>query len=150
MDFKTFRKEIGTEDGRRMTRRDYLLLLLLLAVYSIVAFLNLGTLRSPQSAWTAEPGTTVIVDLGETREVSEVRFYGNIGEGSIALYDDTAFVDGFFTYGETEPLATFEQVNGDMFKWKSQSLFTFYQYFKCMTTAQTLTHFFTTIGIRCY
>lgn len=121
MDFKAFRKEIGVEDGRRMTRRDYLLLLLLLAVYSIVAFVNLGTLKAPQTVWTAEPGATVIVDLGETTDVSEVRFYGNIGEGTIALYDESAFVDGFFRYGETEPVATFDQVNGDMFKWKAQT-----------------------------
>ena len=30
MDFRQFRKEIGTEDGRRMTKRDYILLLVLL------------------------------------------------------------------------------------------------------------------------
>ena len=127
MDFKAFRKEIGVEDGRRMTRRDYLLLLLLLAVYSIVAFVNLGALKAPQTVWTAEPGATVIVDLGETTDVSEVRFYGNIGEGTIALYDESAFVDGFFRYGETEPVATFDQDNGDMFKWKAQAFSAMYQ-----------------------
>ena len=109
MDFKKFRKEIGVEDGRRMTKHDYLVLLLLLAVYSVVAFLNLGSLRSPQTVWTAEEGTTVIVDLGEARDVTEIRFFGSIAEGDLELYDESAFVDGYFTPGETDPLSTFTQ-----------------------------------------
>ena len=83
MDFKKFRKEIGMEDGRRMTKRDYIVLLVLLAVYSLVAFVNLGSLRSPNTVWTAEPGTTVIVDLGDTRDVSEMRFFGRGKPGDL-------------------------------------------------------------------
>ena len=122
MDFKKFRKEIGMEDGRRMTKRDYIVLLVLLAVYSLVAFVNLGSLRSPNTVWTAEPGTTVIVDLGDTRDVSEMRFFGSIAEGNLEIYDESAFINGFFTPGETEPLETFVQENGDMYKWKELSV----------------------------
>ncbi len=122
MDFRQFRKEIGVEDGRRMTKRDYIVLLVLLAVYSLVAFVNLGSLRSPNTVWTAEPGTTVIVDLGDTRDVSEMRFFGSIAEGNLEIYDESAFINGFFTPGETEPLETFVQDNGDMYKWKELSV----------------------------
>ena len=85
MDFKTFRKEIGVEDGRRMTKRDYIVLLILLAVYSIVAFVNLGALRSPNTVWTAEPGKTVIVDLGDTRDVTELTEHLKITEEIIPV-----------------------------------------------------------------
>lgn len=128
MDYKTFRKELGLENGRRMTKRDYLLLLLLLAVYSLFAFLNLGSLSSPQTVWNAEPGTTVIVDLGDETDVTEMRFYGSIAEGDLEIYDESAFVDGFFRPGETEPLAVFSQDNGDMYKWKDLSIATVTQY----------------------
>ena len=128
MDFRQFRKEIGTGDGRRMTKRDYILLLVLLAVYSIAAFLNLGSVSSPQTVWKADPGVTVIVDLGEQTSVSEIRFYGSIAEGELELYDESAFIDGYFTPGETEPLATFEQDNGDMYKWKEISFDTETEY----------------------
>ena len=128
MDFKTFRKEIGVEDGRRMTKRDYIVLLILLAVYSIVAFVNLGALRSPNTVWTAEPGKTVIVDLGDTRDVTELRFYGSIAEGDLEIYDESSFINGYFTPGETDPLATFTQDNGDMYKWKDLPLETSTQY----------------------
>lgn len=122
MDFKRFRKEIGVEDGRRMTKRDYIVLLVLLAVYSVVAFLNLGSVSSPETVWTAEPGTTVIVDLGDTQTVTEMRFFGSIAEGELEIYDESAFINDYFTPGETEPLATFSQENGDMYKWTELSL----------------------------
>ena len=122
MDFRQFRKELGVEDGRRMTKRDYIVLLILLAVYSVVAFVNLGSVSSPETVWTAEPGTTVIVDLGDTRDVSELRFYGSIAVGDLEIYDESAFINEFFTPGETDPLATFTQDDGDMYKWKTLSL----------------------------
>ena len=128
MDFKRFRSEIGVEDGRRMTKRDIVVLFVLCAIYALVAFLNLGSLRSPQTVWTPESDTTVIVDLGETTDVTELRFYGAIGTGEIELYDDAGFVGGYFRPGETEPLATFSQENGDMFKWETVSFETETQY----------------------
>ena len=128
MDFKRFRKEIGAKDSRRMTKRDYIVLLILLAVYSVVAFLNLGSVSSPETVWTAEPGTTVIVDLDGVRHVSELRFFGSIAEGELEIYDETAFINDYFTPGETEPLATFSQENGDMYKWTELPLETETQY----------------------
>ena len=122
MDFRQFRKELDAENGRRMTKRDYIVLLILLAVYSVVAFVNLGSVSSPETVWTGEPGTTVIVDLGDTRDVSELRFYGSIAVGDLEIYDESAFINEFFTPGETDPLATFTQDDGDMYKWKELSL----------------------------
>jgi len=128
MDFKRFRKEIGVEDGRRMTKRDYIVLLILLAVYSVVAFLNLGSVSSPQTVWTAKPGTTVIVDLGDTQNVTELRFYGSIAVGELEIYDESAFIDDYFRPGETEPLATFSQDDGEMYKWQELAFETETQY----------------------
>ena len=119
MNWKQFRKEIGVEDGRRMTKRDYIVLLVLLAVYSLVAFVNLGSVVSPQTVWTAQPDTTVIVDLGDTYDVTELRFFGCIAEGELEICDESAFINGYFRPGETEPLATFSQDYGDMYKWSS-------------------------------
>lgn len=128
MDRKQLFEQIRIEDGRRMTKRDYLLLLLLLAVYSVIAFVNLGSLNTPQTPYKAEVDDRVILDLGAETETDEIRFYGNIGEGTVKLYDESAFIDGYFIPGQTEPLATFEQQYGDMFKWKSQPFATTTRY----------------------
>ena len=92
---------------RRMTRIDVWIMLAIMAVYAIVAFVNLGSLNFPTSAWKPEFGETAIIDLGTETDVSEIRFNGNIAEGTLHVYDDE---DNF-----TE----FEQDFGDMFKWKS-------------------------------
>ena len=128
MDWKKLRKEISVEDGRRITKRNRLLLLALCAVYALVAFVNLGTMRSPQTVWKADAGTTVIVDFGAETEVSELRFYGAIATGEIGLYDDTGFLDGYFRPGESESISLFSQENGDMFKWESQPFETVTRY----------------------
>ena len=128
MESKRFFQQIRIEDGRRMTKRDYAVLLILLAAYSLIAFLNLGSLIAPETPWKAEVDARVIIDLGAETAVDEIRFYGNIGEGTLELYDESAFVDGYFIPGQTEPLATFEQQYGDMFKWKSQSFVTTTRY----------------------
>ena len=128
MNWKRFRNEIGCEDGRRMTRRDMIVLLILCAVYSLVAFVNLGALRSPTTVWKADAGTTVIVDFGAETEVTELRFFGAIAKGDLGLYDDTGFIDDYFRPGESEALETFSQDNGDMFKWTTQSFKTTTRY----------------------
>lgn len=124
MDFKRFRREIRTEDGRRMTKRDYVVLLVLLAAYSLLAFLNLGMLSSPHTVWRADRGATAVIDFGTRTEVSEIWFYGSIGEGTIEIYDETSSPDGRFIRDLSEPVATFRQDDGDMYKWRSVSLYT--------------------------
>ncbi len=119
MDFKQFRRDIRTEDGRRMTKRDYIVLLVLLAVYSLVAFLNLGSVTSPQTIWKAEEGATAVIDFGERTEVTDLLFYGSIAEGYLEIYDETASQDGVFKRETSFPIATFRQDDGDMYKWKS-------------------------------
>ena len=96
--------------GRRLTKTDRIVLIALLLAYSLVAFLNLGTLNFPQRAWRSEGNETAIIDLGGDRHVSSIWFNGNIAEGTVRIYDDA---DNF-----TE----FEQVYGDMFKWKTVSV----------------------------
>lgn len=122
MGFSQFRKEIGTEDGRRMTLRDYCVLFVLLAVYSLVAFLNLGAVNSPHTVWTSTPGNYAIVDLDGVQDVTELRFYGSIAEGVLAIYDDTAIKGGAFRPSEIAPVTHFTQENGDMYKWKELPL----------------------------
>lgn len=111
-----------------MTKLDYILLFALLFLYSIVAFLNLGSTRSPQTLWKADAGQTVIVDLGETRSVSGVAFFGGIGTGDIAIYDESSFVDGYFRPEETEALEVYSQEYGDMFRWEKVSVNAYARY----------------------
>lgn len=93
--------------SRKMTRKDYLMLICILVVYSAIAFINLGTLNFPVSVWKGTTSETVIVDLGSEKTVSRIWFNGNIAEGTLNLYDDA------------DNVTEFKQVFGDMFKWKT-------------------------------
>jgi hypothetical protein len=128
MDFKKLRSEIRKEDGRRLNKLDYILLAILLTIYSLFAFLNLGSLRAPQTLWKADPGATVIVDLGETRDVTAISFFGGIGNGDIAIYDESSFGEEYFEPERTEPLEVFTQEQGDMFRWEKASVYAQAQY----------------------
>ena len=128
MDFNRLRSEIRKEDGRRLNKLDYILLAILLTVYSLFAFLNLGSLRAPQTLWKADPGATVIVDLGETRDVTAISFFGGIGNGDIAIYDESSFGEEYFEPERTEPLEVFTQEQGDMFRWEKASVYAQAQY----------------------
>ena len=99
--------DISRPSGPKINRTDRILLILLLLVYSIVAFVNLGTTVFPETVWKPELYETAIIDLGEERHVAEMWLNGNIAEGTLQIYDD----DDQYT--------EFKQDFGDMFKWKN-------------------------------
>lgn len=107
---RQFVQRMSAPSGRALTRLDRIVLIVLLALYSMMAFLNLGTTVFPSKAWEGEYGETAIIDLGGVTRVSEIWFNGNIAEGTIDIYDDD---DNF---------VEFEQDYGDMFEWHTKSV----------------------------
>lgn len=101
---------ISSPGARTLNRTDRILLLLLLLVYSIVAFLNLGTTSFPVTVWKPDNLETAIVDLGSDRYVSEVWVNGNIAEGTLEFWDDD------------DNSVSYEQKYDDMFKWRAVDL----------------------------
>ena len=105
-----FSKACKQESGRKLNRVDVILLALLMLVYSLVAFLNLGSTNFPETVWKPDRGETLVVDLGSETTVSKARVNGSIATGTISFYaDDDSHVD-------------FEQVYGDMYRWKDVTL----------------------------
>ena len=96
--------------SRKLDRGDRLLMWLLTAVYTVFTLVNLGTLRFPQNEWRGESGTSVLIDLGEEKEVASFRCNGNIAVGEMTITADDGNV------------FEFSQVYGDMFAWKERYL----------------------------
>ncbi|MBR2942414.1 MAG: glycosyltransferase family 39 protein, partial [Clostridia bacterium] len=102
------------EHGLRMTRRDWLLMLALTAVYAVIGFYGLGTNKAPQDGYVSTlPGESVVIDLGERREDFRIYYYGGISDTgfSFAVSDDGVFY-------EAENDAFFDR--GECFKWQAQ------------------------------
>ncbi|MDO4571805.1 MAG: glycosyltransferase family 39 protein, partial [Clostridia bacterium] len=89
-----------------LTRRDTLCMLVLTGLYTVLTLMNLGTLKAPETCWTAtEPGESVTVDFGETVHIAEYWVYGNIQNNG------TLLISGG---GASE---TYEQLYDNMFRW---------------------------------
>lgn len=110
-----------------MERHDTIPLILLLVVYAVVAFTNLGSAKAPQSFYTFEgDNDIVVIDLGESHEISQVMYYSGLypgdydlcisGNGSnwIRLTDENAQPD---EYGQLND-AAMHQSYADLFKWQ--------------------------------
>ncbi len=104
-------RPIVPEDSRlHMRKIDYVIMAAVTLIYSAVAFVNLGAMEAPETAWTSSlAGETVVFDLGE-RKTFNLTYYGGICNSSftVSLSED----------GEawSEPqLAVYDQ--GEIFRW---------------------------------
>ncbi len=103
--------KIVREDHKlHMKRVDYLIMAAITAIYSVVAFTNLGSPLAPETAWTSTMnGETVEFDLGEVQDFN-MTYYGGICNSSFTV----SFSEDAQTW--TEPrLAIYDQ--GEIFRW---------------------------------
>lgn len=70
----------------KMRQRDWLFLLLLLAVYVPLAFWNLGSREVPQTPWSPRiPGEWVRVRFEEESDIQRLAWYGGLGLGAYTI-----------------------------------------------------------------
>lgn len=91
----------------RYTKRDRLYVIALTLVYGVVALVNLGTTTAPETYWTGANGDTVSIALEGETHIKDIRVYGGLYTGTIELTTSAG------------DLVTYEEDNGDMFRWKS-------------------------------
>lgn len=113
-----------------MERKDLLPLILVVAVYGVVAFWNLGSTKAPESFYTFDvDNTEVVIDLGQMRKISGVMYYSGLypgdydlsysGNGSnwVTFRDEDAQPDGDGNLND----AAMHQSYADLFKWQYAS-----------------------------
>ena len=130
---QNFDKPKFSLDGKShpMERKDLLPLLIILAVYAIVAFTNLGSTKDPQSFYTFEgDNDSVVIDLGEQKEISSIMYYSGLYPGDYDLYyssngsnwvrlrDANAQPDANGDLND----AAMHQSYADLFKWQYASI----------------------------
>lgn len=70
-----------SENRKKMLRTDYILLAVIMAVYSAVAFYRLGDLRAPQTFYQPlSSGETFTITLREAQTISGIDYYCGIGD----------------------------------------------------------------------
>ena len=75
--------------SEKLLKLDKLLLCALTLVYTVIALVNLGTLSFPTTVYRGEPGDRFTLDFGQTVNVDEIWFNGNIAQGTIRFLGTT-------------------------------------------------------------
>lgn len=70
----------------KLKRKDWFWMGGLTAVYAIVALVNLGSLKGPETVWEpAKSGQSFYVDLGEAKTLDRITSFGGVGTGKYKL-----------------------------------------------------------------
>ena len=111
------RREKKRDHRLHLKRRDYILMLVVTAIYAVVAFTNLGSTVAPQTMWvSSQSGEQIVLDLGEV-ETFRMMYYGGICNTNftVALSNDgvnwTEDVNAVYAQGEIFRWIYFEPVD---------------------------------------
>ncbi len=104
-----------TETRARYTKKETVLLLACTLLYAVIAFVNLGTLKAPQTFWQPVAlGETATVRFPGNTHISEYRVYSNIGSPVVSECGTM-----MLSAGEEESLYT--QSYDNMFRWDTHA-----------------------------
>ena len=103
-------KEYFIDNAKEMKKTDWIILGIIILFYTIISFINLGSLKNPQTFIEFNPQTEAIIEIeGEAKLVSKIRDYSGKETGK---YKVLGSIDGE-NYRE---ITTFEDKY--VFQWK--------------------------------
>lgn len=78
--------ETWNEKNLKMTKRDYIVLGIIITFYSILSFVNLGSFKNPQTFYTFNKDESVIFKLNSEDDVIKMKFFNGRINGDYYLY----------------------------------------------------------------
>ncbi len=85
---------------------------ILIAIYTIIAFYNLGDMHSPQTTWTGNEGAYAVIDFGFNANVSKIMVLNGAKENKKLLLQSSETSLNDLSYSELMPLEI-----KSVFKW---------------------------------
>lgn len=118
--------------NRRMTKKDWLILLIITAVYGVIALTNLGSTTIPQAGdiWEEDASDPIVITLEESTYIDQFKYYTGYCEGNFRVYTS---LDGF-DYEEIPQGEIFHEY-ANMFRWYSYPVETTAKYIKLEKTS---------------
>ena len=115
-------REFFDEESRKIKKHDLIIIIILVLIYSVIAFSNLGDNKAPQTFYHfANAGNEAGIELKESTDVSKIRIYSGLEVGNYTLF---ASNDGE-TYNEIGKIAS------DLsFSWKDSNINSKFKYLK--------------------
>lgn len=97
----------------KLSKRDALLMLVLICVYSAFSLFNLGSNKAPETYWQpANTGESFVVDLGQIQQLERINSFAAVGDGTFKLQISQ---DGLKWAGEYNV----NRNGGNIFMWHS-------------------------------
>ncbi|MBE5783499.1 MAG: phospholipid carrier-dependent glycosyltransferase [Clostridiales bacterium] len=98
---------------RKMTGKDYLIMLSVTVLYAALAFTNLGSMKAPQNGWASTtPSEQVVIDLGQEQSF-HMAYFGGIHQYASDFTVETSQDGVTWIRSYTASMSI-----GDCFKWK--------------------------------
>lgn len=80
------KEEVQTDIERpkfKLDRKDFIIMASMTFVYLIIALINLGAIKTPQTSWKpVKSGESFVIDLGKSASPSKLYYYNGLGVGS--------------------------------------------------------------------
>jgi dolichyl-phosphate-mannose-protein mannosyltransferase len=77
---------LNKKESFKFSKKDIIFLSTLILIYSVLAFVNLGSTNVPQSYWKpSAPGESVSIDFGEQNQIDSVSYYFGLGSANYQL-----------------------------------------------------------------
>ena len=104
-----------------LNRKDWIIMLGVTVIYTVITLLNLGSTNTPEHYWDANIGDQVVVDFGAPTTVQRYHLNTSICHGSYTLGSTTYNGGVTIEYSQDgtnwKTLVNHGFNNGDMFKW---------------------------------
>ncbi|MBE5758713.1 MAG: phospholipid carrier-dependent glycosyltransferase [Clostridiales bacterium] len=119
-------EEFEPHDDRRMKKKDYLFMLLITAVYALVALTNLGGTNIPERTEVLTEGESYIIELDESRYIEKLEYYAGYAEADLVVYLSE---DGVEYHSGTQTNMIDHEYN-KMFAWQFYDIYEHAKYIK--------------------
>jgi dolichyl-phosphate-mannose-protein mannosyltransferase len=103
---------LPSEEGR-MVKKDWLILIILMLVYGITAYVNLGTTEVPATQFALDHSDqTVQIEFQKTENIKYIKYYAGLGEGTFS-FDYSEDGDSFERVAMTEDRKKRQELDED-------------------------------------
>ncbi len=80
-------KKLFEDETRNITKNDWILIGIITIIYAIISFINLGSLKNPQTFAEFNEGTTINIEIeGESKYIQKIRHYSGHEEGTYRIF----------------------------------------------------------------
>ena len=121
-------KKLLNEKTIKMTKIDYIIIGIIIALYSILSFINLGTLKNPQTFCYLGNDKTLVFELTEKTNITGVKFYSGDIAGQYVIY-------GSLNNKDYDYITTLSS-NG-VFAWNDEIINTNVKYLKLLSISES-------------